>query len=48
MLEKAFEGNKRYWCWLGFLAMPSVNGFVFYLHQLAYGLGITGLSRDVS
>ncbi len=48
MLEKAFEGSKQYWSWLIFLAILALNGFIYYVHQFAYGLGITGLSRDVS
>jgi len=48
MVEKAFVGDKRYWTWvfilLGFIGL----GFIFYMKQLKYGLGITGMSRDVS
>lgn len=48
MLEKALKGNKKYWSWLLFLALVIFVGFYFYLKQLSYGLGITGMSRDVS
>lgn len=48
MFEKAFEGSKQYWAWLIFLAILAVNGLIYYVHQFTYGLGITGLSRDVS
>ncbi len=48
MLEKAFEGSKKYWAWLMFLGVLALNGFVNYVHQFMYGLGVTGLSRDVS
>ncbi len=48
MLEKAFEGGKQYWSWIIFLAILALNGFIYYVHQFTYGLGITGLSRDVS
>ncbi|HAK61225.1 MAG TPA: menaquinol oxidoreductase [Nitrospiraceae bacterium] len=48
MLEKALVGSKRYWMWMGLLAALSVVGFAFYLKQFTYGLGLTGLSRDVS
>ena len=48
MLEKALVGSKRYWMWMGLLAALSVVGFAFYLKQFTYGLGVTGLSRDVS
>lgn len=48
MLELALRGSKKYWLWLGFLSMFIVIGFAFYIKQLTVGLGITGLSRDVS
>jgi Ni/Fe-hydrogenase subunit HybB-like protein len=49
MLEKALAGGSRkYWLWIaGLLAVIGV-GFTCYLHQLDVGLGITGMSRDVS
>jgi molybdopterin-containing oxidoreductase family membrane subunit len=48
MLEKALHGNRRYWGWLAFLAAVVGTGAFFYLRQLGYGLGITGMSRDVT
>jgi Ni/Fe-hydrogenase subunit HybB-like protein len=48
MLEKAFEGGKKYWAWIFFLGALVVIGFYFYLQQFMYGLGITGMGRDVS
>jgi Ni/Fe-hydrogenase subunit HybB-like protein len=48
MLEKALIGSRRYWGWVGFLALFTAIGFFFYLRQLDYGLGITGMSRDVT
>lgn len=48
MLEKALRGSKRYWMWLLALAAVVAVGFFFYLRQLEFGLGITGMSRDVS
>ncbi len=48
MLEKALTGSRRYWGWIFFLLAIIGVGFIFYLQQLSYGLGITGLSRDVS
>ena len=48
MLEKALMGSRRYWGWVGFLALFTAIGFFFYLRQLDYGLGITGMSRDVT
>ncbi len=48
MLEKALSGTKAYFYWLLFLVVLFSIGFAFYLKQLGFGLGITGMSRDVS
>ncbi len=48
MLEKALIGSKRYWTWIVVLLAIIGVGFINYLNQLQNGLGITGLSRDVS
>ena len=48
MLEKALIGNRSYWRWIALLAGAIGIGFVCYLMQLKAGLGITGLSRDVT
>ena len=48
MLDKALKGSHRYWMWLLSLLCIMAAGFCFYLRQLDLGLGITGLSRDVS
>ncbi|HSW63487.1 MAG TPA: NrfD/PsrC family molybdoenzyme membrane anchor subunit [Dissulfurispiraceae bacterium] len=48
MLEKALNGGKLYWAWMGFLLAVFGVGFLFYLQQWDVGLGITGMSRDVS
>ncbi len=48
MLEKAFQGSKIYWTWIIFLLILITIGTYFYLLQFNTGLGITGLSRDVS
>ena len=48
MLEKALTGDRRYWGWIGFLLLVMGAGGFCYLLQLERGLGITGLSRDVS
>lgn len=48
MLEKALIGDKRYWGWISILAIVIFISFLFYLKQFGYGLGITGLSRDVT
>jgi len=48
MFEKALSGGSRYWAWIFFLLAGIGAGFIAYMKQLNEGLGITGLSRDVS
>jgi len=48
MLELAIKGSKKYYAWVAFLLVVIGIGFLVYLKQLSFGLGITGLSRDVS
>ncbi|KLU65180.1 MULTISPECIES: sulfate reduction electron transfer complex DsrMKJOP subunit DsrP [Desulfosporosinus] len=48
MLEKALSGSKKYWTWIIFLLAVIVVGFFSYMRQYNYGLGLTGMSRDVS
>ena len=48
MLEKALTGSRRYGIWVGILLALFGMGVYFYLRQLEYGLGLTGMSRDVS
>ena len=48
MLEKALKGSRGYGIWVACLLLLVATGFFFYLKQLDYGLGITGMSRDVS
>jgi molybdopterin-containing oxidoreductase family membrane subunit len=48
MIENAFTGSKRYYALVGILAGLFLVGFLVYLRQLQFGLGITGLGRDVS
>ncbi len=48
MLENALKGSLRYWIWIAILFVMTAIGFFAYLQQLDYGLGITGMSRDVS
>ncbi len=48
MLEKALTGSRRYGIWVAFLLALFGVGVFFYLRQLEYGLGLTGMSRDVS
>ncbi|MCG2722554.1 MAG: polysulfide reductase NrfD [Thermodesulfovibrionales bacterium] len=48
MLEKAIYGGRRYWVWVCFLLSLIGVGFLAYLYQFQNGLGVTGMSRDVS
>ncbi|MDH3797822.1 MAG: polysulfide reductase NrfD [Desulfobacterales bacterium] len=48
MLELAIKGGKKYYGWMTFLTVIVAIGFLLYLRQLDFGLGITGLSRDAS
>jgi Ni/Fe-hydrogenase subunit HybB-like protein len=48
MLELAIKGGKKYYGWMTLLVIVMGIGFLMYLKQLDFGLGITGMSRDVS
>ncbi len=48
MLEKALTGTKGYKAWVFVLLVILGIGFLNYLRQWNYGLGITGMSRSVS
>lgn len=48
MFEKALTGSKKYWLWIFALLLVIVMGVFAYAKQYSYGLGITGMSRDVS
>jgi molybdopterin-containing oxidoreductase family membrane subunit len=48
MLEKALTGSNRYWGWIAVLLAFMAAGALSYIQQYNYGLGLTGMSRDVS
>lgn len=48
MLELAVKGTKKYWIWVFALLGVVSIAFAVYLKQLSFGLGLTGMSRDVS
>ncbi len=48
MLEKALKGSKAYYLWLGFLLVLIGIAAGLFRWQIGEGLGITGMSRDVS
>ncbi|NJN63580.1 MAG: polysulfide reductase NrfD [Acidobacteria bacterium] len=48
MIEKALKGDARYWGWIGFLLVVMAVGGFCYWKQLTIGMGVTGMSRDVT
>ncbi len=48
MLETVLKGSKNYWIWIAGLSVVIGIAFIVYLEQFSFGLGITGMSRDVS
>lgn len=48
MIEKTLKGKPTYWVWLAFLGMLMAVGAACYVRQYNFGLGMTGMSRDVS
>ena len=48
MIEKALKGSTGYWVWMLFLLSIMGVGGLSYVQQFNYGLGITGMSRDVT
>ena len=48
MIEKALKGSPKYYAWIGILLALIGIGFACYLTQLANGMQITGMNRDVS
>ena len=48
MIEKTLKGKPAYWVWLAFLGMLMAIGAACYVRQYNFGLGMTGMSRDVS
>ncbi len=48
MIEKALKGKPAYWMWLAALGVFIAIGAVCYLRQFVYGLGLTGMGRDLS
>lgn len=48
MIEKALKGNSKYWMWLAFLGAIMAVGGICYLRQFFFGMGLTGMGRDLS
>ncbi len=48
MLEKAVTGSRRYWTWISGLLLVILVAFYYYMRQFDYGLGLTGMSRNIS
>ena len=48
MIENALIGGRRYYGLIAVLLGVIGVGFICYLWQFFYGLGITGLSREIT
>jgi len=48
MIEKTLKGKPAYWIWLAILGSLIAIGVACYIRQYKFGLGLTGMSRDVS
>ena len=48
MFEKALDGGRGYWAWMTALLAVVCAGAWAYGGQLETGLGVTGLSRDIT
>lgn len=48
MIEKILRGKPAYWIWLAFLGSFIAIGAACYARQFLFGLGLTGMGRDVS
>ncbi len=48
MIEKTLKGKPAYWTWLAALGTLMAIGAICYVRQFNFGLGMTGMSRDVS
>lgn len=48
MLEKALKGSSGYKLWMAVLLALIGLGVLAYMRQLNFGLGVTGMSRDIS
>lgn len=48
MLEKAVTGSRRYWTWVFALLLLILVAFYYYMRQFEYGLGLTGMGRNIS
>ncbi len=48
MIEKALKGSRDYYLWIAFLLAIITVGVAMWFKQYFVGLGVTGLSRDVT
>ena len=48
MIEKALKGTPIYWGWLALLLALMVLGAACYIRQFNFGMGLTGMGRDLS
>lgn len=47
LIEKAFAGGRRYWLWLGALALLILAALLGWIQEQQVGLAITDLSRNM-
>jgi molybdopterin-containing oxidoreductase family membrane subunit len=47
-IKMIFRGDRLYWSWMGFLAIPVLIGLLHYTDQANQGLILTGMSDQVS
>jgi Ni/Fe-hydrogenase subunit HybB-like protein len=48
MFEKALHGSRGYWAWMTTLAAVACLGAWAYAEQFRTGLGVTGMTRDIT
>jgi molybdopterin-containing oxidoreductase family membrane subunit len=46
--KRLFQGDWRYWLWMGVLALITIAGVIGYVSQLRNGLMVTGMSDQIS
>ncbi len=47
LLDPLYTASPRFWVWIGFLVLTMAWGGYYYVRQLMFGLGETGMQRPV-
>ncbi len=47
LLDPLYTASPRFWAWIGLLVLTMAWGGYYYVRQLIYGLGETGMNRPV-